>query len=83
MLSLCLTNYALRNEGVWRSGYIYPLSLTSALVRGEWSASRTACFTAGERDPPVPIGWVHPRRGEEKILDPTGTRTPTLSSSSP
>jgi hypothetical protein len=38
----------------------------------------------------VPIGWGQGgpqsrsgRRGEEKILDPTGTRTPTPQSSSP
>jgi hypothetical protein len=38
--------------------------------------------------PPVPIGWGGPQsrsvlRGEEKILDLTGTRTPTSQLSSP
>jgi hypothetical protein len=36
--------------------------MTSALVRGEWSASRTGRFIRGERAPPVPIeekvGWT-------------------------
>jgi hypothetical protein len=38
-------------------------SLTSALDRGEWSASRPGCFTPRER-PPVTHwigGWVGPR----------------------
>jgi hypothetical protein len=63
--------------------------LTSALAGGEWSASRPCHFTPG-KDPPVPIGWEvvwtqrrSERRGEEEILDPTGTRTPTPPSSSP
>jgi hypothetical protein len=55
--------------------------LTSALVGGEWSASRPGRFTRGERAPGTHWigGWVDPqsrsgRRGEEKILDPTGTQ---------
>jgi hypothetical protein len=45
-------------------------------------------FTPGERVPGTHWigGWVGPRsgrRGEEKILDSTGTRTPTSRSSSP
>jgi hypothetical protein len=32
-------------------GYLDPHFLTSALVRGEWSASRHFRFTSGERDP--------------------------------
>jgi hypothetical protein len=54
--------------------------LTSALVGGEWSASRPGCFTTRKRAPDTHWieGWLGPRRrGEEKILDPTGTRTPT------
>jgi hypothetical protein len=59
------------------------LFLTSALVEGEWSASRPGCSTPGERDPGTHWkgAWVGPRTGlddAEKILDPTGTRTPTL-----
>jgi hypothetical protein len=63
--------------------------LTSAQVAGEWSASRPSCFIPGERAPSTHWigGWVDPRAGlddrEEKILDPTGTRTPTLQSSGP
>jgi hypothetical protein len=50
--------------------------LTSALVGGEWSASRPCRFTPGTR---FIGGWVDPRAGlddMEKIFDPTGTRTP-------
>jgi hypothetical protein len=36
---------------VWGSGYIDPSFLTSALVGGEWSASRPDSFTPGERAP--------------------------------
>jgi hypothetical protein len=54
--------------------------LTSALV--EWSPSRTGRFTAGEKAPGTHWigGWLGPKTGldeVEKILDPTGTRTPT------
>jgi hypothetical protein len=84
-LSLCLANYALRHEGVWGNGCIHPHFLVSALVLGEWSASRPGRFNP--RDPfdrslGGPQSWSG-RRGEEKILDPTGTRTPTPRSSSP
>jgi hypothetical protein len=56
--------------------------LTSELAGGERSASRPGRFTPGERAPCTHrIGcWVDPRAGlddVEKILDPTGTRTPT------
>jgi hypothetical protein len=53
--------------------------LASVLVGGEWSASRPGRFT-----PRYPLdrrlGGPHNlsgRHGKEKILDPTGTRTPT------
>jgi hypothetical protein len=60
--------------------------LTSALVGGEWSASRPGRLTRGERTRGTHwIGsWVDPRAGlddVEKILDPMWTRTPTLQSS--
>jgi hypothetical protein len=82
-LSLCLTNLALCHESVWGIGCIDRHFLDLALVGGEWSASRPGHFTAGERAPGTPWigGWVGPRAGldeVEKILDPTGTRTPTL-----
>jgi hypothetical protein len=53
--------------------------LTSALVGGEWSASRPGRSTPGERVPGAHCigGWVGPRVGlndvDVKILDPTGT----------
>jgi hypothetical protein len=41
--------------------------LTSALVGGEWSASRYCRFTPGERAPRTHWigGWVDPRAGLE------------------
>jgi hypothetical protein len=67
--------------------YIH-IFLISALVGGEWSASRPGRFTPGDCVPGTHwiAGWVNPRTGLddlEKILDPTGTRTPTPLSSSP
>jgi hypothetical protein len=63
--------------------------LTSALVEGEWSASRPGRFTP-EKSPRYPLyrrlGGPQSRsgqHGEVKILDSTGTRTPTSQSSSP
>jgi hypothetical protein len=59
--------------------------LTSALIGGEWSVSHPGRFTPG-KDYPVQLygKLVGPqslcgRRGEEKILDPTVTRTSDLS----
>jgi hypothetical protein len=62
--------------------------LTSALVGGEWSASRPGRFTPGERAPGTHWigGWVGPSAGlddVEKIPDPTGTQTPDPRSSNP
>jgi hypothetical protein len=64
--------------------------LTSALAGGKWSASRFGRFTPRERAPRDPLtrrfGGPQSRsgrHGEEKILDPIGTRTPTPQSSSP
>jgi hypothetical protein len=61
--------------------------LTTALAKGEWSASLHGPFTPRERVPGTHWigGWVDPRAGlddMEKILDPTGTQTlnPRLSS---
>jgi hypothetical protein len=66
--------------------------LTLALAGGESSALGPCRVTPpppGEY-PPVAIGlevgWTqsrYGRRGKRKILDPTGTRTPTPQSSSP
>jgi hypothetical protein len=63
--------------------------LTSALAGGDWSALHPGGFTPGER-PPYPLDRRvdgpqsrSGRRGEEKSLDPTGTRTATPRLSSP
>jgi hypothetical protein len=63
--------------------YIY-VFLTSALAGNQWPVSRPGRFTPGERASGTHWieGWVDPRADMddlEKILDPTGTRTPTLS----
>jgi hypothetical protein len=58
------------------------ICLTSAIVGGEWSASRRGRFTAGTD---YIGGWVDPRAGLddlEKVPDPTGTLTATPRSSS-
>jgi hypothetical protein len=66
----------------------YTMKEYEALVGGEWSTSCHGRFAPGERALGAHwIGsWVNPqsrsgRRGEEKILHPTGTRTPTRSQS--
>jgi hypothetical protein len=43
--------------------------LTSALVGGVWSASRSGRFTRGERDPGTHWigGWVDPRAGLDDL----------------
>jgi hypothetical protein len=48
--------------GVYVQTHVF---LTSALVRGEWSASRPDRFTPGERAPGTHWigGWVDPRAG--------------------
>jgi hypothetical protein len=64
--------------------------LTSALVRGEWSASRPGRFTPGEIAPGTHWigGWVDPRAGlddmeKRKFLTLPGLGAPTPQSSSP
>jgi hypothetical protein len=48
--------------------YIH-IFLTLALAGGEWSASRSGCFTPGERTPGTHWigGWVDPRAGLEDL----------------
>jgi hypothetical protein len=64
--------------------------LTSTLVAGECSDSRTGCLTHGEKSPWYQLDrkLSEPqsqsgRRGGEKILQPTGTRTLIPRSSNP
>jgi hypothetical protein len=83
-----IKHYAMKTYGgVDVHVQIYIL-LTSALVGGEWLASRPGRFTPGERAPGIHcIGdWAGPRVGldnVEKFLNPTGTRNPIPRSSSP
>jgi hypothetical protein len=62
--------------------------LASALAGGEWSASHPCRFIPVERDPGTHwigsyLGDIRSGQREEKILDPTGTQTPTPRSFSP
>jgi hypothetical protein len=68
-LSLCLTNHALRHEGVWENECINQIFLISALAGSEWSASRPGCFTHAERaaDTHCIGGWVDPRAGLDDV----------------
>jgi hypothetical protein len=51
------------------SGCIDHIFLTTALVGGEWSASRSGRFTPGERTPGTHWigGWVGPRAGLDTV----------------
>jgi hypothetical protein len=63
-LSLCLTkHYAMKTYWEWR--YSSRRSLTWALAKGKWSASRLCRFTHREEIPSTNwIGdWVGPRTG--------------------
>jgi hypothetical protein len=89
-LSMCLTNYALRHEGVWGSGCIDPHFLDLG-TSWRWVVSFTPrpLYPRG-KSPRYPLyrrfGGPQNRsgqHGEEEILTPTATRTPTLRSSSP
>jgi hypothetical protein len=68
-LSLCLTNYALRHEGVWGSGCVDQHFLTSALAGDERSVSRPGRFTPRERAPGTQCtgDWVDPRAGLDDV----------------
>jgi hypothetical protein len=59
----------LRHEGVWGSGCIIHVFLTSALVGGEWSASHPGRFTSKEIASGTSCigGWVGPRGGMDAV----------------
>jgi hypothetical protein len=61
-LSLCLTNWALRHEGVWGSGFIDPRFLDLG-TSWRWSASHPGPFTPREGAPGTHWigGWVDRR----------------------
>jgi hypothetical protein len=69
ILSPCLTNQALRHEGIWGSGCIDPYFFTSALAVVEWSASCPGRFIPEERTPAAHWmgGWVGPSAGLEDV----------------
>jgi hypothetical protein len=54
--------------------------LTSALLGGEWSASRPGCFTPAERAPGTHWigGWVDPRAGLDDVEKRTFLTLPGL-----
>jgi hypothetical protein len=89
-LSLCTTNLAVRHEDEWESGCIDPRILDLG-TSWRWVVSFTPrpIYLRG-KSPRYPLDrrLSGPQnrsgeRGEEKILDTTGTRTPTTLSSSP
>jgi hypothetical protein len=89
-LSLCLANQALRHEDVSGSGCIDPHSLDLG-TSCRWVGGFTPLplYPRG-KSPRYPLDRrlsgpqsLSGQRGEEKVLDPTGTRTPTPWSSSP
>jgi hypothetical protein len=72
---------SIKNYDEWRNGGITP-RIPNLDIRSR--CSRPDLFTPGERAPRYPLDRRlggpqnrSGRRGEEKILDPTGTRTPT------
>jgi hypothetical protein len=77
---------ALCHEDIWGSGVTAPPFLTSAIGGGEWSPSRTGCFTPGEIVPGTHWvgGWVGPRAGldivEKRIILPLPGFEPLSSS---
>jgi hypothetical protein len=82
-VTLCLINETVLHEGVWRSGDKDPhvLDLGSFTPRPFYSRVRSAQYPMERR-----LGGAQSRsgrRGEEKILDPTGTRTPIPRASGP
>jgi hypothetical protein len=89
-MSLCLTNYALRHEGVWGSGCIDPHFLNLGTSwRSVVSFTPLPLCPCG-KCPRYPLdrrlGGPQSRsgrRGEDKILEPSGAQTPTPLSSSP
>jgi hypothetical protein len=87
--SLCLTYWSLRMKTYgWMDVYIH-VFLTSALVGGEWSASRSCRFKPRERVAGTrwiggwwaqePVWSIWRRKNRDRI----GIRTPTPRSSSP
>jgi hypothetical protein len=66
-MSLCLANHLAKENG---GGEVQLHAfLTSALDRGEWSASRSGRFTPGERASVTHWigGWVDPRAGLDDV----------------
>jgi hypothetical protein len=71
-------NYAPLHEDVWGSGCIDPVILISAVVGGEWSASRPGPLYPEENNPRYPLGrrlggpQSRPGRYEETKLASAG-----------
>jgi hypothetical protein len=84
-LSLCLTNLALRHEGVWGSGCIDPhfRDLGTSWRRVVSFTSRPLYLRIKVPGTHLIGGWVDPGAGLDDVEKGTGTRTPTPRSSSP
>jgi hypothetical protein len=85
-----LWNLGIKNLKTLKKSLLSYSFSTSALDRGEWSASRPGRALAPGKGPPVPIvqeaGWapepVWTQSIEEKSFTPAGDRTPIARSSS-
>jgi hypothetical protein len=80
-LSLCLTNYAVRHENVWGSEDTHFSLPRYYMEVSEWSASRPGQVKSPRYPLDMRSGGSQSRsgrRGEQKILDRTGTRTRPL-----
>jgi hypothetical protein len=83
-LCLCLNNWTVCHENIWKSGLIAPPLLTSALNRSKWSASSLRYFIPGEKADNIQClwGWLGPRPkviwSRWKFLDPAEDRIPVV-----
>jgi hypothetical protein len=89
-LSLFLTNQKLRREHEWGSWCIEPRSLGLDISLTSVVSFTSRPFYLRQNSPLYPVDWrlygpqsLTGRYGDVKILDPTGTQTPILSSSNP
>jgi hypothetical protein len=83
-VSLCVTNKQQSMKAYGGVDVYIHIFLTLAIVEGKWSASPPgkSCRYSLDRRLSGPQSRSWPR-GEEKIIDPTGSRIPTPRSSSP
>jgi hypothetical protein len=74
-----ITKQALCHENIRGIDVYIQVFLASALIWGEWSASRPGCSTPGERTQCT--HWIRGQVSPKTCMDRTRTRTPTLRTS--